>query len=480
MGFRDETRALRARVGALEAELSSARDDLRAREADRRELAILRTRVAELEAELAKVAPKPPPKPDPTRGLRIAAAVGGVLLLAGIVALMADFAPASPEIEGAPRRGVIDLDAESAPTPIVSEVTGAIPFMGPRGCTGFGQAEPLVVVRTRGQRRVRLWTDSSSDLTFFVVDADGRRHCDDDSGEGMNPRLTLDLPAGDHRVWVGTYTEDARASFTLHVDGRRLDEAGLVADEGEPTLDTIQIAGVDRYVRSGRADGATGAGLALGGCLGFVPNRPQVDLDVWEAGAAQIVAHSPSQDLVLLVRRPDGSFTCDDDSGGNFDPRIVEDLQIGRYRIWVGTYLEGHSAEFQLAIDVDRPRSRSQDATPRLGRWDLGAESVLSFTERVDGRAAISSTQPECRTFLGAEVPDVELSLSQARSVTLSLTSEARLGLLIEHPDGTQTCDTSMGSRPVAWSAGAHRIWIGVPTPGASAAFTLMVQTQPR
>lgn len=48
--------------------------------------------------------------------------------------------------------------------------------------------------------------NAQSDTTLVVNGPDGRWHCDDDSGEGLNPSLRFDNPqGGQYDIWVGVY-----------------------------------------------------------------------------------------------------------------------------------------------------------------------------------------------------------------------------------------------------------------------------------
>lgn len=475
MAFRDETEALRAHIESLEGELADARDRVAALEREAAEASALRERIADLERELAKHAPRPRPANAEARKKR---SIAGGLAVAGVVGVAAVGYFATQELSGpdpdeAPERGVITLDD----APLLPALDGEAHGDGElgSGCSGYVPASPFVTLRTTEARRTHLWTESSADLVLYVETADGRVICDDDSGEGMNPSLIADLGPGDHHVWVGTYSQGASAPFSLRVDGRTPDEVQLALD-APPSLGTVVVTGVDRHVRDGRTSGDTPATQTQPGCAGHVPSTPHLDLVVDAPGTARIMARGP-EDLVMLVRRPDSTFVCDDDGAGDLDPLVIEPLQMGRYRVWVGTFHPGRTAEFQLSVDVDAPNRPDPDAPPRLGRWNLDGESLLSFSERVDGQVPVSSTHPECRTLYGSVTPDLELALGEARNVTLSLTSDTLLGVLVEHPDGTQTCDVPTRTAPHTWDAGTHRVWVAAPEPGSTESFTLVVQT---
>ncbi|MBX3276152.1 MAG: hypothetical protein KF729_38220 [Sandaracinaceae bacterium] len=471
MAFRSDAEALRARIDVLEGELARARERIAELERDAAEAPALRAKIEGLERALGRHRDSQRPK------VARAAAIGvGVIAVGGVAAFLALSEADGPRHDDPPQRGVIDLEAASSQAPLSGVAIGD----GPVGnsCPGYASAQPFVTLRTAsGTRRARLFTQSSADLVLYVRTADGRVVCDDDSGEGLNPQLFVDLGPGDHAVWVGTYSSGARADFVLHVDGRGPGESRLATD-AEAELPPIRIGGVDRHVRDGSARGDVLAALGQTSCRGYVPSAPSVDLLVDAPGFARIVARGPT-DLVLLVRRPDGTFACDDDGAGDYDPLVAEALVPGRYRVWVGTYAANARGDFQLSVEVDAAPRVDPSAPPRLGRWDLDTETLLSFSERVSGATPISATHPECRELFGGSVPDLELDLSEARTVTLTLTSAAPLGVLVEHPDGTHTCERSRATRAHAWAAGAHRVWVGSPAQGGDDAFTLVVSSLP-
>ncbi|MGF1468838.1 MAG: hypothetical protein ACFCGT_22150 [Sandaracinaceae bacterium] len=86
------------------------------------------------------------------------------------------------------------------------------------GCRGHLPGPPTALLHLDSPRRVVLSTRSRSDLVLALLDADGRVHCDDDGAGDLQPRLSVPLGAGDHRVWVGTYHASATGDFTLVAD----------------------------------------------------------------------------------------------------------------------------------------------------------------------------------------------------------------------------------------------------------------------
>ena len=92
--------------------------------------------------------------------------------------------------------------------------------------------------------------------------------------------------------------------------------------------------------QSGLRDAMSGAR-----CRGVVTRRPDFVLEVSpEAGWAGrllrvfVVTHNGA-DATLLVRTPDGSWRCEDDSWGTTHAGVdVDEAAPGAYAVWVGTY----------------------------------------------------------------------------------------------------------------------------------------------
>lgn len=107
-----------------------------------------------------------------------------------------------------------------------------------------------------------------------------------------------------------------------------------------PTSGTVAHASAQRQTVSIVAGGAIPAAVVDTTCRGYVREAP--DLSVNNATLAGIVplriSVTASLDTTLLVRAPDGTWTCDDDGGGGLNPAIRINGPInGQYDIWVGT-----------------------------------------------------------------------------------------------------------------------------------------------
>lgn len=77
-------------------------------------------------------------------------------------------------------------------------------------CRGYIAGPPDFVVNFTtfaGILPLIVSASSTWDTTLVVNDPNGNWHCDDDSGPGLNPRLSIASPVnGRYAIWVGTYS----------------------------------------------------------------------------------------------------------------------------------------------------------------------------------------------------------------------------------------------------------------------------------
>lgn len=104
----------------------------------------------------------------------------------------------------APTVATIELDetpsGESAPFAVDGSIAASVINSS---CRGFVTITPTFELVTRVHRRVTITTSGTADLVAAARVGEAWS-CDDD-GASPNPRLTLDLPAGRHHVWIGRF-----------------------------------------------------------------------------------------------------------------------------------------------------------------------------------------------------------------------------------------------------------------------------------
>jgi hypothetical protein len=206
------------------------------------------------------------------------------------------------------------------------------------------------------------------------------------------------------------------------------------------------------------------------GCVGYVPDAPQLVLRSSSPISLRIAPHAVSGDLVLMIVGPDGEVRCDDDGGGSLNPLISTVLPPGDTRVWVGTYRSGETIEFSLAITA-RPATVMPDesglavtATPTAGVLS-GPDATQTFTGFVQPITPASQVEGSCRGYLPIE-PQLTLRLSRPAAVRLDATAPVDLVMLVREADGTVKCDddSGHGADPQIsglFPEGEHHVWIG-------------------
>ena len=217
-------------------------------------------------------------------------------------------------------------------------------------CRGWLTIGPQLVLKLAEPTVVRLRVESAHDMVLLVRMADGTIRCDDDGGEGNAPLIAGLLPAGEHRVWVGSFQEQHTA-YGLYADARPGGTASHpsgLAVNAPPTLGRVEVSGT----ASTRYEGATRGFIAVSplgqGCRGFTPLEPHFDLALAEG--RDIELHAQGRALVVLIRHPDGGFECDSGEG-----RVRGMWQAGLHKIWIGVQGSDQESHFSLNIRATEP-----------------------------------------------------------------------------------------------------------------------------
>ena len=132
-----------------------------------------------------------------------AAALAGLALSAAAPALAQDY-------NATPTFGEFHLTPGFTPDPGLLSVQsgGSIDAADwSKTCKGFIANAPDLRMYWDGTGSLSLIISavSNADVTLVVNGPNGEWYCDDDSGDGSNPSLTLTPTAGRYEIWVGTY-----------------------------------------------------------------------------------------------------------------------------------------------------------------------------------------------------------------------------------------------------------------------------------
>lgn len=210
-------------------------------------------------------------------------------------------------------------------------------------CRGYVPADPALTLMLTEPSAVRLDATGEDDLVLLVREPDHHVKCDDDSGPGFSPRIAAMLPAGEHLVYVGTYSESGRAAaYTLVADVVRVDPLA-------PATLGVRALGApgESVVVEGHAEGTISA-AALGATCpgGLLPAAPQVDLDLAAAADVVFSIASATQPLVVIAHE-DRTFEC----VRTGHTRLA--LRAGRHRVYVGIGDESVEADFVLTTRTE-------------------------------------------------------------------------------------------------------------------------------
>ena len=125
----------------------------------------------------------------------------------------------------------------------------------------------------------------------------------------------------------------------------------------------------DPRVVTGEALGEVRARSIHRKCRGWISETPDYLLDADTAFFQLYVLGRSRADVLLVVRKPDGSVLCNDNRHGTKDPMVRADFPIGSTQVWVGVRDEGGSAAYRLGFSEVKWKSSSIPLPdPELGR----------------------------------------------------------------------------------------------------------------
>lgn len=246
-------------------------------------------------------------------------------------------------------------------------------------CRGWIPEQPQHILTTpTGFQFLRIISQASADTTLMVRSTMGT-WCADDT-YSFNPGVDLNnLPPGRYDIYVGTYSPGRNVPYQLLISELSSTRPSGVADvdNGQrpmpmprpaqhslgdlnfrappivrarimvgPSFDTRSVRG--RNGGDVPAQGIRGEGI----CRGFFREQPNHVMFVTSPQQFMRVFAVSAADSTLVIRRPDGTVVCNDDTY-NLNPSVEGGFQPGMYQIWVGTYRENESRPYQLTVTVD-------------------------------------------------------------------------------------------------------------------------------
>ncbi len=394
-----------------------------------------------------------------------------------------------------PNYGTFDLTTGFAPDPFTLDLVagGNVSAEGTGdGCTGFVTTAPDMRLNySAGDGPLFISVASAADTTLIVNDPNGNWICDDDSGGGYNPAISLDAPAsGQYDIWVGTYDQGPTADATLYLSETEPFGGGVLNWDLDPAFGAIDLSAgfaPDPQVVDVTAGGDVDASPIATGCAGFVTSAPTYRIQ-YDAGDGPLTFYVMSEaDTTLVIADPDGNWFCNDDTN-DLNPQITFDpANSGQYDIWVGTYDAGPGQAATLFItgqggpggNGDQTGGIDWSLTPTFGEVDLAqgfAPDPLGIDLTAGGDINAATAAPSCVGNVAA-APDYRIHYQPGDGpLYFWVEADADTTLVINDPNGDWICDDDNGGNlnpAIGFDhplAGQYDVWVGTYNGGTAAA----------
>lgn len=281
-----------------------------------------------------------------------------------VAVVLSPAAASAQDISATPVYGTLNLSAGFSPDPQERSLSaGGSHQTSLGGCDAYiySAAPDYDLNYQAGSLPLIISATSDSDVLLLVNTPDGRWHCDDDSGEGLDPMLTFSSPqSGNYNIWVGTYSNrsgnlPAARLLISELSGGASSSNGNGSSPvslnfgARPTYTTFNLNSgftPDPTRHTVRAGGRDEVPSDLGSyCRGYVnAAAPDVDVNYSAGGYPLNIYARSSSDVTLIINQPDGSWICNDDANGTNPHVRIEKPMSGNYNIWIGTYRQSTSS----------------------------------------------------------------------------------------------------------------------------------------
>ncbi|MHC3126829.1 hypothetical protein OB03_05735 [Brevundimonas sp. GN22] len=251
---------------------------------------------------------------------------------------------------GTPVYGTARLSAGFTPDPHTVDLTAGGPIDASRvnasDCVGnIGGNPDYVVNYSADDMPLYIRASSDSDVSLVVRDPRGNWQCNDDTNS-FDPEVSYGSPrSGSYAIWVGAVGENtvsARLEIS-EISGESAGSSDGVDTSAEATFGEVILRSgftPDPAVVDITAGGTIRASNLDSSCAGVIASAPDYEVTYRDGGNFPLTfTFRAKGDTTLVINAPDGSWYCDDDSGGGNNPRVVfRDAMDGVYDIWVGTF----------------------------------------------------------------------------------------------------------------------------------------------
>lgn len=269
----------------------------------------------------------------------------------------------------------------------------------------------------------------------------------------------------------------------------------LLAQETLQTGGTDAHFGTHRLVSAQTIRIATGGNLnaptlGLGaGCVGWVTATPDVIVHWRERSNADLhfaVEAQGDGDTTLIIRAPDGTWHCNDDTSG-LNPEVwVNGPPQGQYDIWVGSYAREQQLRGTLSMDgrSPRPQLRIGGSASNFGTHRLVSTQTVQVRSGGNLNAGTMGLGSACLGGVTA-IPDLIIHWNEGSGADLrfAVQSTGDTTLIINSADGTWQCnDDTTGLNPEVLIQNAPRgqydVWVGSYENGAQLAASFSARAE--
>lgn len=241
----------------------------------------------------------------------------------------------------------------------------------------------------------------------------------------------------------------------------------------------------DPHITRGRAGGLRNAAALDPSCSGWISRTPDhVFVASSHYGSLRLIA-AANEDITLVVRKPDGTYACNDDGEGT-NPIIGASFAAGAYQVWVGSYNRGVETPYVLGVTERQNVSASallaaantMPASDDRNRHRAAIRLTHGFMpdpRKVQGegggRRPASDLGAACAGWISQEPDHVIHAQSPFERLRASIMARSKrpLSLVVRHSSGEVTCtEMAPGGAEVdaAFSKGRHQVWVATGTPG--------------
>ncbi len=241
-------------------------------------------------------------------------------------------------------------------------------------CAGYASAAPTLTLTWTGiSTRLRFLfapLNDADDAALIVRDPNGVWSCNRDFAGGYTrPQVEFINPAvGAYHLWVSSETaQDQPVAGIVYATEKTFSPETVIAAGTPPTAPLADLipsasafvfnaAAPDPYAIPGSLGGGeVNVGEQNPDCPGTYTHLPSFGFMLPEPTLhlrAFFVQEEARADSALILRMPDGTWYCNDDSYNDRQPTIdvIANFSTGEVSIWVGSFAEGESIPGTLYI----------------------------------------------------------------------------------------------------------------------------------